>query len=548
MKSAAVEIVDQHILQDLRTFRTCEAGNFLQYLFSYTERDLQMDGNETAKQARLDKGTDTLLDAYRILVADSRAGETSYYHPFCLLANHVLELTTQSSPKITFCRNDTSPIRGEKDNTRCPDVVCVSSDHPTVQDGAWKACSKSGPSINFEWMDVLHVFEFKLGALSSKLRGTETLRPPEPGEEEEVEDSSAIPILSTASSQFSSPMVSDQADGEMPKPPTNPKKCRNIDPEGQHSKRQKTIRRDYVKQCCRYAIDVMSKVENRTHFISALVAGANVWICYYDRSGTVYSKSINLNTDDGFYQLILLVMGLNNLDYASRGFCQRMIKQPAVSDASSASWTITISNLTFALSKTLEWKRPYGLLGRGTRVFQGKLINDVSGKVYAIKTSWPSKKRTSEVDIIITAKERLRDLLKDLTFRTDNNVGDDLLQRLPSHYWSEDIQDMGINNRVRKFMRNSDYEVRIHRVIVFDMLYPIYELTDVRQFMQAYRDIFQGAFSDHHLILYKTDDITKCITSYGPKVCTTAISVLGTSCTARTRMGSSSVGSSMTGI
>ena len=171
-----------------------------------------MDGNETAKQARLDKGTDTLLDAYRILVADSRAGETSYYHPFCLLANHVLELTTQSSPKITFCRNDTSPIRGEKDNTRCPDVVCVSSDHPTVQDDAWKACSKSGPSINFEWMDVLHVFEFKLGALSSKLRGTETLRPPEPGEEEEVEDSSAIPILSTASSQFSSPMVSDQAD------------------------------------------------------------------------------------------------------------------------------------------------------------------------------------------------------------------------------------------------------------------------------------------------------------------------------------------------
>ena len=90
MKSAAVEVVDRHISQDLKTFRTCEAGSFLQFLFSYTERDLQMDGNEAAKQARLDKETVTLLDSYRILVADLGAGETSYYHPFCLLANHVL--------------------------------------------------------------------------------------------------------------------------------------------------------------------------------------------------------------------------------------------------------------------------------------------------------------------------------------------------------------------------------------------------------------------------------------------------------------------------
>ena len=82
MKSAAVEIVDQHILQDLRTFRTCEAGNFLQYLFSYTERDLQMDGNEIAKQARLDKGTDTLLDAYRMLIPEQAKLHTTIHSVF----------------------------------------------------------------------------------------------------------------------------------------------------------------------------------------------------------------------------------------------------------------------------------------------------------------------------------------------------------------------------------------------------------------------------------------------------------------------------------
>ena len=100
-----------------------------------------------------------------------------------------------------------------------------------------------------------------------------------------------------------------------------------------------------------------------------------------------------------------------------------------------------------------------------------------------------------------TPKGRLRDLLKPLKFCTDNNVGDDLLQRHLSDFWSEDIQDMKTNNGVGKFVKDSHYDVRIYRVTVFDMLYRIYELTDVRLFMQTYRDIFQGAFSDRHLIL-----------------------------------------------
>ena len=100
-----------------------------------------------------------------------------------------------------------------------------------------------------------------------------------------------------------------------------------------------------------------------------------------------------------------------------------------------------------------------------------------------------------------TPKGRLRDLLKPLKFCTDNNVGDDLLQRHLSDFWSEDIQGMKTNNGAGKFMEDSHYDVRIHRVTASDMLYRIYELTDVRRFMQAYRDIFQGAFSDRHLTL-----------------------------------------------
>ena len=91
-------------------------------------------------------------------------------------------------------------------------------------------------------------------------------------------------------------------------------------------------------------------------------------------------------------------------------------------------------------------------LGRETRVFQGRLINDAFGRVYAIKTSWPVKKRASEVEVIDTAKERLRELLKDMKFRTDNNVGDDFLEQILSHRWNEDVFDMDTSTGVRNFI------------------------------------------------------------------------------------------------
>ena len=147
-------------------------------------------------------------------------------------------------------------------------------------------------------------------------------------------------------------------------------------------------------------------------------------------------------------------------------------------------------SLSFTLSGTSEWRRTYGSLGRETRVFQGRLINDAFGRVYDIKTSWPVKKRTSEVEVIDAVEERVREILQDMKFRPDNNVEDDLLERTPSHHWNEDVFDINTCTSVRKLIEG--YEVGVHRVIVSDMLYPIYESANIHHFMQAYRDIFQG--------------------------------------------------------
>ena len=195
-------------------------------------------------------------------------------------------------------------------------------------------------------------------------------------------------------------------------------------------------------------------------------------------------------TVDGVCRYVLLLIGLNNLDRSSRRFCGWMERQLATSNTGSTSWAMEISSLAFTLSGTLEWRRPHWSLGREIRVFQARLINDASGKVYAITTSWPVKKRASEMEVIGTVEERLRELLKDMKFRADNNIGDDRLERIPSRHWNEDVFDMDTSTGVRNFIEG--YEVRVHRVVVFDMLYPIYESTNIRHFMQAYRDIFQG--------------------------------------------------------
>ena len=64
----------------------------------------------------------------------------------------------------------------------------------------------------------------------------------------------------------------------------HPRKRKTDDSMAQDSKHEKTgeLRLDYIRRGCRYAIDIMTTVENRTHVINALVAGMHVWICYHD--------------------------------------------------------------------------------------------------------------------------------------------------------------------------------------------------------------------------------------------------------------------------
>ena len=159
-------------------------------------------------------------------------------------------------------------------------------------------------------------------------------------------------------------------------------------------------------------------------------------------------------------------------------------------DEDSISWALRISGQPLLLSGTLQWRKPYGLLGRGTRVFKATQRSSSDAKVYSVKSNWLAKSRMSEAVIMSTAKERLRKLPGDINFRSDYQVGDELLNHLPTLYWHTDI--LGTSTGVRKFM--DGYEARINRVIVFDILFPVYELTDVPHLMQVHRDhdIFKG--------------------------------------------------------
>lgn len=498
-----VGAIDPLIQKDVIHFLKVETDPMIHSIFrrdTISERDIE-------KEARLDTQTGSLLLAYTKLAENLNAKglETDLYHPFCELANHILHIITDGKPRITFCRNDRKRIKGHKDSLRVPDVVCVSSDLPAVSDGKWKKFKDNGPLNSFEWRDVLHVFEFKMGKRYPKDK--ETIDPPQP--EPEVE--APVFVASSSLTQATSELVTDQADGEEI---TKSKRKRKDQSRNGIDKRSKPelgkteSRRDFVKQNCRYAVELLSTVENRTHVISALVSGCHIWLCYYDRSGIIYGRSIPLNTEKGLIQFILVLSGLNSLSNEERGFCGSMkempngldtpMHNPPSSDLPSkdaTKWCFEFADRKLILSEPLSWRSNYGLLGRGTRVFRAKEVGETND--IALKLAWIVKKRMPEAEIIKLACQRLQLLVKDANFRAQHNVDNTIIDRLPSVRFSKDIQEL--KDGVRGFLGliPSAYENRVYRVIAFEILIPIYKLTNIKDFMKAYRDIFQGQNALH---------------------------------------------------
>ncbi|KAI5120094.1 hypothetical protein M0805_001250 [Coniferiporia weirii] len=306
------------------------------------------------------------------------------------------------------------------------------------------------------------------------------------------------------------------------------------DSEGPNSKkaRREGPRKNVMKQAARYAIDKLSYDANMRHTISGFIDNGIIRMCYYDRAGVVCSRGLRFVDD--LYRFVLLIKALVELSPEDRGIMERMRRiipgddaddtcssdEDVESDAASSDltslsdedsqdsglkigdpcWELLIGTHKVWIYRPISRRRPYGLTGRAGRVDAAKCesLNPTKpNRVMAIKTSWPAARRTSEVQIITWAREVLDELDKEDAFRKENGIeeGRKLSDCLPKVLASDDLENLE-ENGFRKRLGADFEDNRIFRAIVFEVLFPVYEVVDLSVYKRLFREIVQG----HHFL------------------------------------------------
>ncbi|KAI5120098.1 hypothetical protein M0805_001254 [Coniferiporia weirii] len=306
------------------------------------------------------------------------------------------------------------------------------------------------------------------------------------------------------------------------------------DSEGPNSKkaRRDGPRKDTMKQAARYAIDKLSYDANLRHTISGLIDDGVLRMCYYDRA-VVCSRGFRFVND--LYRFVLLIKALVELSHEDRGIMERMRKiipeddadetcssdEDVESDAASSDltslsdedsqdsglkigepcWELLIGTHKVWIYRPISRRRPYGLTGRAGRVDAAKCesLNPTkpNSLVMAIKASWSAARRTSEVQIITWAREVLGELDKKDAFRKDHGIeeGRKLSDCLPKVLASDDLENLEETGFRKRFGANFE-DNRIFRAIVFEVLFPVYEVVDLGVYKRLFREIVQG----HHFL------------------------------------------------
>ncbi|THH05885.1 hypothetical protein EW145_g4472 [Phellinidium pouzarii] len=243
-----------------------------------------------------------------------------------------------------------------------------------------------------------------------------------------------------------------------------------------------------MRQTARYAADKLSFNLSLSHVIFGMVKNGQLWMCYYDHAGIVCSSALDFVSD--LYKFVLLIKALESLSECNRG----VIDAFRSLDGNLAHHNIEVNGHDLCLSERLSGRPPYGLVGRATRVYAMKchtLDLDFPDRKYALKMSWPLKRRESEAQIIEAAIDVLEKLDKNNEYYPR-----ELRDCLPRVFQWQDFIDLEQEGGFRSKLGAFSDENRIFRVIAFEELVPIYELKPLDAFKQAFREIVQG----HHFL------------------------------------------------
>ncbi|KAJ7679249.1 hypothetical protein DFH06DRAFT_507547 [Mycena polygramma] len=446
--------------------------------------------------------------------------ESVLYQPFVELANYCLKVLGLDQT-LVFCRNDPQFVQGSNSN-RKPDVLTV---HPDVlkrlsqSAGVRRAApvkmAGKGPSPPFHWREVRAFWEFKPNDVADpvvpvikpaseprqakppKVAKSSTSKPKstEPPSDRVTRSKSKAPSTSTNSPQPASqePVASGSS-----RPASQKSATGSMGNTASQSALTSVPEKSPKLQCASYALELLSNGGLRSHVIGVLVSLHSLELLYYDHSIVIKSERLRFVENPALFVSVLLSFG--NLTPAEWGY-PSFLKSPTphllpenqhFSPDMYANHTLELDGWTLELGSIIF--RAHGIIGRGTVVVQAKVIkcppgNGLTDPDVVVKLSWVARTRVSEVEFVQTAIRH-----------ATQEPGGGMEKHLPAIYHYEEIEHGAPQTQaflVRHFQ--NEYEDRVLRVIVQEVLRPIEQLTDPNELAVA----FMGVVKCHRWLYEK---------------------------------------------
>ncbi|THH09009.1 hypothetical protein EW145_g2313 [Phellinidium pouzarii] len=252
---------------------------------------------------------------------------------FCELANHIIsQLPGEAQrPPFVFCRTCLSDLEDTSNNNHDHNIVVLSGQYPSVDNNKWKDYSSSPQDASLTWLDIQHIFNFKLN--KKQIKYTDEASPPKLDKWKAPNNSADDNFKLITVSQLV--VTTNQHLNDLANPSfvtTEPTKKRRREHEEDDSNSENRKRQcgetqpfdtpdsDLLRQSILCAFNMMLYAPNLRHVIFGLVRDGNLWMCYFDRGNIVCSQRLIFVND--LYLFVVLMKALIDLRPTDRGFIQ----------------------------------------------------------------------------------------------------------------------------------------------------------------------------------------------------------------------------------
>ncbi|KAH8814649.1 hypothetical protein DL96DRAFT_1715829 [Flagelloscypha sp. PMI_526] len=476
---------DEYLKQDVEKTRHLPLADFLSNIFAVDSSQEFIQGSSSSKTwTDVAKSSSVLekLDAFR----DTKGGETARYAPFVGLANQILDELGHHT--IRFCRNDNTMVAGSF-APRKPDVVVVRADclddTRTVE-----SCDHSGPKVPFWWHNILTFNEFEY----KERRESKTVHLFKDAEQVPRSEAHSSGSRKRKSNSEATASSSKRQKTQSSRTTTTSKSRSSRTGQGNSnrsslmSQKPRLLHSSKAVQCAGYALELLAHSGLRDFVMGIYTINSEIRPIYYDRSIIVESDSINIfeNTRD----IVCLFDAMARSNWGLSTLVVSPTSPPQMPEDTRtplanlfAGGSLSLSGYSFTLENDVYFQ--HGIIGRGTRVFKVVVTTTPEkdtakiGHDYCAKISWPAKNRSSEIELVKTARE----------VANSREEWKSYLNNLPEIFIHADLDVTETHIRLAAFF-SSDYEERIPRIIIMTVLFPVKDLQDPHEFMKVFRDVF----------------------------------------------------------